>query len=191
MLPSLYQRVRAFAVGAGTRYRRVPAASGQCKNQPRRSATARDDGPTRRPWFFRRERQDAIHLRPSVVLGALHDYRRRRLMSAFGTKRTSWLRGWMSAFGGKADIDQHCGIRGTEYRIPSLSAGESDGDPLSCRYVARSLSAASRKRSRSRSPSVADFRMRSASVVLSIVACSFGGRRPQASSRASFRSAIV
>ena len=31
--------------------------------------------------------------------------------------------------------------------------------------------------------------MRSASVVLSIVACSFGGRRSQASSRAAFRSA--
>jgi hypothetical protein len=34
-------------------------------------------------------------------------------------------------------------------------------------------------------------RMRSASVVLSIVACSFGGRRSQASSRATFIRAIV
>jgi hypothetical protein len=60
-----------------------------------------------------------------------------------------------------------------------------------CRYAARSLNAASRYRSRLRSPSAADFRMRSASVVLNIVACSFGGRRSQASSKATFRRAIV
>jgi hypothetical protein len=71
--------------------------------------------------------------------------------------------------------------------IPSGTVAER----FCCRYAARPLNAASRKRSRLRSPSAADFRMRSASVVLSIVACSFGGRRSQASSRAAFRSAIV
>jgi hypothetical protein len=39
------------------------------------------------------------------------DFARRRgdrigPMSAIGTKQTSWLRGWMSAFGCKADIDR-------------------------------------------------------------------------------------
>src|SRR5262249_523904 len=63
--------------------------------------------------------------------------------------------------------------------------------PFCCRYAARSLNAASRNRSRLRSPAAADFRMRSASEVLSIVACSFGGRRFQASSKATFIRAIV
>src|SRR5215470_5646103 len=74
---------------------------------------------------------------------------------------------------------------------PVILPVEAMRGPLCCRYAARSPNAASRKRSRLRSPSAADFRMRSASVVLSIVACSFGGRRSQASSRAAFRSAIV
>jgi hypothetical protein len=63
--------------------------------------------------------------------------------------------------------------------------------PRGCRYAARPVSVAFRRRSKSRSPQLAVSRMRTARVVLSTVACASRSRQFQASSSAIFMRVIV
>ena len=73
-----HQLVGSFAIGARTRDRPVQAAGGRSETDARRSAAAGDDGAGGWPGLCRRRRQDRIRLRPSAVLGAVHDHRRWR-----------------------------------------------------------------------------------------------------------------
>jgi tetratricopeptide (TPR) repeat protein len=70
---------RRLAIGAGTGVRPVSPAGGRPRADARRSAASSDDRPHGWPGLQRRCRQDAVQLRPSAVLGALHHHRRRRL----------------------------------------------------------------------------------------------------------------
>ena len=72
------QLVGSLAIGARTGDGLVQAAGARSKTDARRSATAGDDGAGGWPRLCRRRRQDRIRLRPSVVLGAVHDHRRWR-----------------------------------------------------------------------------------------------------------------